>query len=154
MFSKQLCCLILLRKNEIYLLHQNYYPTWTVNFARPFLKLFFFFFLCNCENCLNCWVLLISLVFDHFLLIMFFFFKSWLSVCTFIKTFYLSVEKNARYSLKARHRIWPSIFKVHSVMQIIYMYYCEWRFKNTSRNTKLRRNRNKKQLKVNDLLEE
>lgn len=106
----------------------------------------FFFFLCNCENCLNCWVLLISLLFDHFLLIMFFFFfKSWLSVYTFIKTFYFSVEKNARYSLKARHRIWPSIFKVHSVMQIFYIYYCEWRFKNTSRNTnlnyKLRRNR-------------
>lgn len=43
-------------------------------------------------------------------------------------------------------------------MQIFYIYYCEWRFKNTSRNTnlnyKLRRNRSKKQLKVNDLLEE
>lgn len=41
---------------------------------------------------------------------------------TFIKTFYFSVEKNARYSLKARHRIWPSIFKVHSVMQIFYIF--------------------------------
>ena len=43
-------------------------------------------------------------------------------------------------------------------MQIFYIYYCEWRLKNISRNTnlnyKLRRNRSKKQLKVNDLLEE